>query len=88
MALFISCLIDTRMAVSTSDSQSSTSPSGYGPLVKGTYSFSGLIMPVIWVSAWNSSLTSASKHFLRCGWTARGSLVCERISMSSSLDRK
>ena len=29
-----------------------------------------------------------SKHFLRCGCTAVGSLVCDRISSSSSSDRK
>lgn len=30
----------------------------------------------------------ASKHFCRCGWTACGLRVCERISRSSSLDKK
>lgn len=30
----------------------------------------------------NSILLMLSKHFLRCGWTACGFLVCERISSS------
>lgn len=30
----------------------------------------------------------ASKHLDMCGCTARGSLVCDRISNSSSLDKK
>ena len=36
----------------------------------------------------NSSLEIPSKHFLRCGWTRRGSFVSDKISNSSSLDRK
>jgi len=36
----------------------------------------------------HSTLAIFSKHFRRCGWTAVGSLVCERISKSSSSDKK
>jgi hypothetical protein len=36
----------------------------------------------------NSTLTMLSKHFLRWGYTALAFLVCERISRSSSLERK
>ena len=35
-----------------------------------------------------TDLAMASKHFLRWGWTAWGLRVCERISRSSSLERK
>ena len=35
-----------------------------------------------------SSAHLPSKHFLRWGWTLRGSLVSDKISNSSSLDRK
>lgn len=56
--------------------------------VKGTLSFSELIMPVMAISLVKSSLAMPSKHFLRWGCTHSGSLVCDRISSSSSLDRK
>lgn len=56
--------------------------------MKGMISFSELIIPVIAISSVNSSLAMPSKHFLRWGWTQSGSLVCDRICSSSSLDKK
>lgn len=56
--------------------------------IKGTISFSELIIPVISRSGVNSSLAMPSKHFLRWGWTRSGSLVSDKISNISSLDRK
>lgn len=56
--------------------------------LKGTVSFSELIMPTISKSSVNSSLAMPSKHFFRCGCTRSGSLVSDRISSSSSFDRK
>ena len=55
---------------------------------KGTTSFSPLTMAVTFWSSVNCSLAIPSKHFLRWGWTRVGSLVSERISNSSSLERK
>ena len=57
-------------------------------LENGTVSFSLLIMPTISCSSVNSSLAMPSKHFFKWGWTRNGSLVSDRISSSSSLDRK
>jgi hypothetical protein len=53
-----------------------------------TFSFSAEFMAVMVVSGSKSRLAIASKHFLRCGCTARGFLVWLRICSSSSLDRK
>ena len=36
----------------------------------------------------NITLAMFSKHFLRCGCTAVGSFVCDRISSNSSSDKK
>lgn len=43
-----------------------------------------------WISRFGrkSSLEMPSKHFFRCGCTSSGSLVSDRISSISSLDRK
>jgi len=56
--------------------------------LNGTISFSDEIIPTMSLSSVNSSLAMPSKHFLRCGWTRIGSFVSDRISSSSSLDRK
>lgn len=56
--------------------------------MKGTTSFSELIMPMISRSSVNSSLAIPSKHFFKCGCTRSGSFVSDSISSSSSLDRK
>ena len=55
---------------------------------KGTTSFSLLIMLTTSCFSVNSSFAMPSKHFLRWGCTRVGSLVSDRISNSSSLDRK
>jgi len=54
----------------------------------GTRSFSDDIIPMMSFSAVKSSFAMPSKHFFRCGWTRSGSFVSDRISSSSSLDRK
>ena len=77
------------MRLSTTPSQSSTLPLGYMLSLKGTRSFWPLTIPVISiVSSVNCRLAIASKHFLRCGCTASGFFVCERICRSSSFERK
>lgn len=45
-------------------------------------------MPTISKLSVNSSLAIPSKHFFKCGCTRRGSLVSDKISSSSSFDRK
>jgi len=55
---------------------------------KGTVSRSELTMPVTSRSGVNCSAAMPSKHFFRWGCTRSGSLVSDRISSSSSLDRK
>lgn len=45
-------------------------------------------MPTISRLSINSSLAIPSKHFFKCGCTRRGSLVSDKISSSSSFDRK
>lgn len=45
-------------------------------------------MPTISSLSVNSSLAIPSKHFFRWGCTRRGSLVSDKISSSSSFDRK
>ena len=45
-------------------------------------------MPTISCCSVNSSRAMPSKHFFKCGCTRIGSLVSDRISSSSSLDRK
>ena len=58
-------------------------------VTKGTTSFSGEIMSVIAQSLpFIVTAKTASKHLRRCGCTAFGSLVCERIEISSSFERK
>jgi len=59
-----------------------------GDLVCHTFSFSAEFMADMVVSGSKSKLAIASKHFFRCGCTARGFLVWLRICSSSSLDRK
>mmetsp|Transcript_50952 Transcript_50952/g.163048 ORF Transcript_50952/g.163048 Transcript_50952/m.163048 type:complete len:243 (-) Transcript_50952:91-819(-) len=63
------------------------SPLGSTSLSNGTFSPSRETMPVIMSSSSNTSSFTASKHFFTKGWTFRGSLVSERISRSSSLER-
>ena len=55
---------------------------------KGTFSFSALIIPTTSWSSVNSSRAIPSKHFFKCGCTRKGSLVSDRISSNSSLDKK
>lgn len=55
---------------------------------KGTLSFSLLIIPFTCWSSVNMRLPIPSKHFFRWGCTRRGSLVSDKISNSSSLERK
>ena len=79
------------IVICTSNSHFSTIPfasAGRILLEKGTVSFSELTMPIISISSVNLSLAIPSKHFFRCGCTRSGSFVSERISSSSSLDRK
>ena len=57
-------------------------------LAKGTLSFSALIIATISCWSVNSSLDIPSKHFFKWGCTRNGSLVSDRISSSSSFDRK
>ena len=57
-------------------------------LQNGTISFSELIIPTTSWSSVNSSLAIPSKHFFRWGCTRSGSLVSDRISSSSSFDKK
>lgn len=56
--------------------------------LNGTISRSALIIPIISSSSVNSSWWIPSKHFFRCGCTRSGSFVSERISNSSSFDKK
>lgn len=56
--------------------------------MNGTVSFSELTMPVISRLSVNSSLAIPSKHFFKCGCTRSGSFVSDKISRSSSFDRK
>jgi hypothetical protein len=56
--------------------------------MNGTVSFSELIMPLISRLSVNSSLAIPSKHFFKCGCTRSGSFVSDKISRSSSFDRK
>ena len=57
-------------------------------LENSTTSCSADSMAVITVSPLKESWDMPSKHFLRCGCTLSGSFVSERISRSSSLERK
>ena len=57
-------------------------------LVNGTISFSADSMAVITFSSVKVSWEMPSKHFFKWGCTRNGSLVSERISNNSSLDRK
>ena len=82
-------LTEAFIRASTSPSQTSTFPSGYIDLSNGTVSPSRDVMAVISsVFSLISSDMTASKHFRRWGWTARGFFVCERICSSSSFERK
>lgn len=75
----------------TSWSHFSTSPLAFAGIIlitSSTFSFSADSMCVISFLGLNVSFAIPSKHFFRCGWTLSGSFVSERISMSSSLDRK
>ncbi len=56
--------------------------------LNGTLSFSTLFMAVMTSCGVKVSEATPSKHFLRCGCTRVGSLVSDRISSISSLDRK
>ena len=55
---------------------------------KGTFSFSADSMAWITLSALKVRHSMPSKHFFRWGCTRNGSLVSDKISSSSSLDRK
>ena len=55
---------------------------------KRTCSFSADSMPRMTVSELKVNWAMPSKHFLRCGWTRRGSFVSDRISSNSSFERK
>jgi hypothetical protein len=77
------------MPVSRSVIQSSTlRPTGLMGSTKATISFSADTISVICRSSSKVTRCMASKHFLRCGCTLCGSLVSDRISSSSSLERK
>mmetsp|Transcript_31101 Transcript_31101/g.92588 ORF Transcript_31101/g.92588 Transcript_31101/m.92588 type:complete len:265 (-) Transcript_31101:1501-2295(-) len=79
-----------RMSDSTSSSQRSTAPVAAGLTVStnGIFSPSTETMPEISPSVSNVSSLTASKHFLTNGCTFSGSLASDRISSSSSLERK
>ena len=76
------------MMRSTCPSHCSTLPLGFMCSANATFSPSTLFIAVMVRSASKSSLFIASKHLLRCGCTARGSLAWLRIFSSSSLERK
>ena len=61
---------------------------GLNVVLNGTFSPSSEIMAVTSRSSSNLILLMPSKIFFRKGCTRRGSLVSERISSSSSLERK
>lgn len=56
--------------------------------ISSTRSPSELYMALISRLDRNSNLAMPSKHFFRCGWTLSGSLVSDKISSISSLDKK
>mmetsp|Transcript_30416 Transcript_30416/g.76132 ORF Transcript_30416/g.76132 Transcript_30416/m.76132 type:complete len:214 (+) Transcript_30416:454-1095(+) len=81
----------SRCALSHSMSHFSTLPPadfGLKVVLKAIFSPSSESMAVTSRSGWNSSWLMASNTFLRNGCTRSGSLVSDRISRSSSLDRK
>ena len=55
---------------------------------QGTFSFSFEFIADISRLSAKSSDSIASKHFFKCGCTARGFFVCDKICSSSSFDRK
>ena len=75
----------------TSASHFSTSPPDFAGMTlfeKWTTSSSADTMAIISLVRVKSNLAIPSKHFFRWGCTRRGSFVSERISRSSSLDKK
>ena len=76
------------MMRSTSPSHISTAPLGFIFSAKGTFSPSALFMATMDRSSSKSSVWIASKHLRRCGCTASGFFVCDRICSSSSFERK
>lgn len=75
----------------TCSSHRSTRPFASAGMIlrgKSTFSFSADSMATMTFSKLKVSWAIPSKHFLRWGWTRRGSLVSDKISRSSSLDRK
>ena len=83
--------MDPHMQFCKASSHSSTGPSATGGCEKVTFSASADTMArIFFASSPSPKLTFliASKHLIRWGCTAWGSRVCERISSSSSFDKK
>jgi len=88
MDVLIAFLTDLFIIFSTSPIHSSTFfLFGSTNFSNGTRSFSAENIAWIFLASSNSIAWMFSKTFLRCGWTAVGSFVYDRISRSSSLEK-
>mmetsp|Transcript_9298 Transcript_9298/g.39087 ORF Transcript_9298/g.39087 Transcript_9298/m.39087 type:complete len:235 (+) Transcript_9298:233-937(+) len=89
-AFSVTSRMDTFMTSSNSSIQHSTAfvSAGSISLLSGTRSPSTEIIARIVTLSVNSTSFTASKHFFMNGWIFSGSFASERISSSSSLDRK